>query len=285
MALKNRENMEGIIIKNISNDYTVKVDDKEYTCKPRGKFRLNNNSPFVGDVVKIDPINNYILEILPRKNSLVRPPVSNIDQAVIIMSIAEPDFSDNLLDKLITVIEFNKIKPIICFTKFDLLKKNELEEKENFVNYYKKIGYEVYKNVDLDLLRNMFKGKISVLTGQSGAGKSTLLNRLMPELNLKTDEISMSLGRGKHTTRHVELINVCDGLIADTPGFSSLDFLNMTNEDIRNSFKEFNMFSKCPYQDCMHDKEPECNLKTEVGINILKSRYDNYLKFINRRVV
>lgn len=282
--MKNRENMEGIIIKNISNDYTVKVGNKEYICKPRGKFRLNNNSPFVGDVVKIDPINNYILEILPRKNSLVRPPISNIDQAVIIMSIAEPDFSDNLLDKLITVIEFNKIKPIICFTKFDLLKKNELEEKDNFVNYYKKIGYEVYKNVDLDLLKKVFKGKISVLTGQSGAGKSTLLNRLMPSLNLKTDEISMSLGRGKHTTRHVELINVCDGLVADTPGFSSLDFINMTNENIRDSFKEFNMFSKCPYQDCMHDKEPECNLKTEVGINILKSRYDNYLKFINRRI-
>ncbi len=275
--------MEGIIIKNISNDYTVKVDNKEYICKPRGKFRLNNISPLVGDIVRIDPNNNYILEINSRKNSLVRPPIANVDQAVIIMSIAEPDFSDNLLDKLITVLEFNKIKPIICFTKFDLLKNEELEEKNQFVNYYKKIGYEVYKNTELNALYSVFKDKITVFTGQSGAGKSTLLNKLMPELNLKTDEISLSLGRGKHTTRHVELLNVCDGLIADTPGFSSLDFLNMTNQDIRDSFKEFSKYSKCPYQDCMHDKESECNLKEQVGNNILQSRYNNYLKFINRR--
>ena len=275
--------MQGIIIKNISNDYTVRVNDKEYICKPRGKFRLNNVSPLVGDIVDIDGLNNYILEILPRKNSLVRPPIANVDQAVIVMSIASPDFSDNLLDKLLTVITFNKIKPIICFTKFDLLKENELEEKENFVNYYKKIGFEVYKNTELDKLNLIFKDKVTVFTGQSGAGKSTLLNKLMPSLNLKTDEISLALGRGKHTTRHVELINICDGLIADTPGFSSLDFSGMTNEDIRNTFKEFTMFSTCPYQDCMHDKEKECNLKELVGKDILDSRYNNYIKFIDTR--
>lgn len=272
--------MQGIIIKNISNDYTVKVNEEEYICKPRGKFRLNNVSPLVGDIVNIDGFNNYILEILPRKNSLIRPPIANIDQAVIVMSIAKPDFSDNLLDKLLTVITFNKIKPIICFTKFDLLKKDELEEKEKFVNYYKNIGYEVYKNTELDKLNKIFKDKVTVFTGQSGAGKSTLLNKLMPSLNLKTDEISMALGRGKHTTRHVELIRICDGLIADTPGFSSLDLSGISNIDIRNTFKEFNIYAKCPYHDCMHDKEIDCNLKEYVGSTVLKSRYNNYLKFI-----
>ena len=190
--------MQGIIIKNISNDYTVRVNDKEYICKPRGKFRLNNVSPLVGDIVDIDEVNNYILKILPRKNSLVRPPIANVDQAVIVMSIASPDFSDNLLDKLLTVITFNKIKPIICFTKFDLLKENELEEKENFVNYYKKIGFDVYKNTELGKLNLIFKDKVTVFTGQSGAGKSTLLNKLMPSLNLKTDEISLALKHHQH---------------------------------------------------------------------------------------
>lgn len=275
--------MQGIIIKNISNDYTVRVNDTDYICKPRGKFRLNNVSPLVGDIVNIDEINNYILEILPRRNSLVRPPIANVDQAVIVMSIADPDFSDNLLDKLLTVITFNKIKPIICFTKFDLLKDDERNSKEKFVNYYKTIGYSVYKNTELEELKLIFKNKVTVFTGQSGAGKSTLLNRLAPQLNLKTDEISKALGRGKHTTRHVELINVCEGLIADTPGFSSLDFNGMTNMDIRDTFKEFTMFSTCPYQDCMHDKEKECSLKDQVGNTILDSRYNNYIKFINTR--
>lgn len=275
--------MQGIIIKNISNDYTVRVNDTDYICKPRGKFRLNNVFPLVGDIVNIDEINNYILEILPRRNSLVRPPIANVDQAVIVMSIADPDFSDNLLDKLLTVITFNNIKPIICFTKFDLLKDDERNSKEEFVNYYKTIGYSVYKNTELEELKLIFKNKVTVFTGQSGAGKSTLLNRLAPQLNLKTDEISKALGRGKHTTRHVELINVCEGLIADTPGFSSLDFNYMTNMDIRDTFKEFTMFSTCPYQDCMHDKEKECSLKDQVGNTILDSRYNNYIKFINTR--
>lgn len=275
--------MQGIIIKNISNDYTVRINDTDYVCKPRGKFRLNNVFPLVGDIVNIDEINNYILEILPRRNSLVRPPIANVDQAVIVMSIADPDFSDNLLDKLLTVITFNNIKPIICFTKFDLLKDDERNSKEKFVNYYKTIGYSVYKNTELEELKLIFKNKVTVFTGQSGAGKSTLLNRLAPQLNLKTDEISKALGRGKHTTRHVELINVCEGLIADTPGFSSLDFNDMTNMDIRDTFKEFTMFSTCPYQDCMHDKEKECSLKDQVGNTILDSRYNNYIKFINTR--
>lgn len=275
--------MEGIIIKNISNDYTVLVNNKEFICKPRGKFRTQNISPLVGDKVLIDEENCYILEILERTNSLVRPPIANVDQAVVIMSISEPDFSNNLLDKLLTTITINKIKPIICFTKIDLLDNDKRNIQEVFMNYYKSIGYDVYCNNDISSFINIFKNKTTVFTGQSGAGKSTLLNKLDNNLNLKTDEISLALGRGKHTTRHVELLHVCDGLIADTPGFSSLDLKEFTNEQIRDSFIEFDNYRyNCKYQDCMHNKEDECAIKKEVGKSILTSRYENYLKFINK---
>ena len=225
------------------------------------------------------------MEIEPRKNELVRPPVSNIDQAVIVMSIAHPDFSDNLLDKLLCIIEFNNIKPIICFTKLDLLNSEELKWANEFINYYKSFGYEVYKNTELERISKIFKDKVTVFTGQSGAGKSTLLNRLNPELNIKTDEISLALGRGKHTTRHVELIELSDGLVADTPGFSNISFIGMTNSDIRDNFIEFNNYRDCcEYKDCMHNTETNCEVKRMLEQNnILRSRYENYLKFIDRR--
>ncbi len=277
--------MEGIIIKNISNDYTVHANDKDYVCKPRGKFRNLKITPLVGDEVIFDENNNYLLDIKPRRNELVRPPVANIDQAVIVMSIAQPDFSDNLLDKLLCIIEFNNIKPIICFTKLDLLKDEEKEWALDFMDYYKKIGYDVYINTELDKIKNIFKDKVTVFTGQSGAGKSTLLNKLNPSLNIKTDEISKALGRGKHTTRHVELINLFGGLVADTPGFSSLSFIGMTNDDIKDNFIEFNTYrDKCAYKDCKHNLEDDCEVKRQLkDKNILDSRYENYIKFIDRR--
>ena len=277
--------MVGIIVKNISNDYTIKSNDSYYVCKPRGKFRNLHISPLVGDKVEFDEKNNYILEILKRSNELVRPSISNVDQAVIVMSIAEPDFSDNLLDKLLCIIEFNNIKPIICFTKFDLLQDDKLKWSEDFVNYYKKIGYDVYKNTEIDDISKIFKNKITVFTGQSGAGKSTLLNRLDDTLNLKTNEISKALGRGKHTTRHVELIEMFGGLVADTPGFSNISFIGMNNSDIRDSFIEFNKYrDDCEYKDCMHNSEVNCEVKRKLEKKeILNSRYNNYIKFIDRR--
>ena len=277
--------MVGIIVKNISNDYTIKSNDSYYVCKPRGKFRNLHISPLVGDKVEFDEKNNYILEILKRSNELVRPSISNVDQAVIVMSIAEPDFSDNLLDKLLCIIEFNNIKPIICFTKFDLLQDDKLKWSEDFVNYYKKIGYDVYKNTEIDAISKIFKNKITVFTGQSGAGKSTLLNRLDDTLNLKTNEISKALGRGKHTTRHVELIEMFGGLVADTPGFSNISFIGMNNSDIRDSFIEFNKYrDDCEYKDCMHNSEVNCEVKRKLEKKeILNSRYNNYIKFIDRR--
>ena len=275
--------MIGRIIKQISNDYTVKVDNKLYICKPRGKFRNIGISPLVGDNVLIDEDNNYILDILKRENILDRPSVSNIDQVVIVTSVKIPDFSSNLLDKLLTIIEFNNIKPIICFTKLDLLSEEELVEIEKIISYYKKIGYSVYKNTD-ENLKDIFNNKITVFAGQSGAGKSSLLNRLDRTLNLEIGEVSVALGRGKHTTRHTELIEVLGGFIADTPGFSSLEFKDMKKEDIRDNFIEFNKYKDyCEYRDCMHINENKCAIKENVlKDNILNSRYENYLKFIGK---
>lgn len=276
--------MNGIITKNISNDYKVVSGDKEYICKARGKFRKERITPLVGDNCVFDENKKYIIEIEKRKTELVRPPVANIDQAFIITSAKEPDFSSNLLDKLLCIIEYNNITPVICFTKLDLLSKEELKNIENIISYYKKIGYKVFKNTEIEEIKKQFKNKKTVFTGQSGAGKSTLLNKLDKNLNLKTNEISQALGRGKHTTRHVELLNLYDGLIADTPGFSSLDFIGMTNEDIRDNFIEFNEYRhECEYKDCLHTNEKTCKIKEELEKgNILKTRYENYLKFITR---
>lgn len=272
--------MKGKIVKQISNDYTVKVDDKFIVCKARGKFKNMGITPLVGDNVEIDIENKYILEVLPRTSMLKRPSIANVDQALIITSVHIPAFSSNLLDKLIVQIEYNNIKPIICFTKLDLIDNPLLEEIKEIEEYYRHIGYDVYENTDD--LTNIFKDKVTVLAGQSGAGKSTLLNKLDSTLNLKTNEISISLGRGKHTTRHTELIEILGGLIADTPGFSKLDFNEYTREDIRDNFIEFNKYKEnCEYRNCMHDKEIICSVKKNVeNGNIMKSRYNNYIKFI-----
>lgn len=276
--------MKGKIIKCLSNDYTVLAGGETYICKSRGKFRNLNITPLVGDNVIFDEQNKYILEILSRTNELVRPPVANIDQAILITSVKEPDFSSNLLDKLITIIEYNNVKPIICFTKIDLLTSVEKKEIETIYDYYKSIGYDVYYNYEIDDIKKIFKDKVSVFTGQTGAGKSTLLNKLDSNLNIKTGEISIALGRGKHTTRHTELINLCNGLVADTPGFSAISLDSLSKADIRDQFNEFNKYRDlCKYKDCMHDKEDHCMIKEKVNDNtILKSRYENYLKFIEK---
>jgi len=271
--------MKGKIVKLISNDYTV-LSDRLYVCKCRGKFRNDNISPLVGDNVIFDEINNYILEVEPRKNELIRPLICNVDQAYIITNV-KPSFNSNLLDKLLCIIEFNNIKPIIIFTKLDLLNKSELLEANKYIDYYKSIGYKVFINTELEDIKKTFKNKISVFTGQSGAGKSTLLNRIDTNLNIKTDEISVALGRGKHTTRHVELLKICDGFVADTPGFSSLDFDGMKNSDIRDNFIEFNKYKNlCEFSDCMHINENKCGIKG--NDKILKTRHENYVNFISK---
>ena len=252
--------MEGQIVKIISNLYTVNSNGKIYSCHSRGKFRNNNITPMVGDFVKFDEVNNYILEIKPRLNELERPLVSNVDQGLIVTSLKDPLFSPNLLDKLLVVMEFNKIKPIICLTKQDLLTKKEKKDIKKYVKYYKSLGYKVLYNTNMFRIKRLFKGHTTVFTGQSGAGKSTLINKLDKKLNLETGEISKALGRGKHTTRFVQLLELYGGKIVDTPGFSAIEFNKMSKEDIRDCFIEFKKYP-CPFKDCMHLTEKECIVK------------------------
>ena len=194
------------------------------------------------------------------------------------MSTHIPVWSTYLLDKFIVLAEANNIEPIICVTKLDLLSLKEKTSILKELKYYKKLGYKVIKNTEVNKIKKEIKNKTVCLTGQTGAGKSTLLNKIDKTLNLKVDEVSKSLKRGKHTTRLVELMEINNGLIADTPGFSSLE-LNMDKNDIKNHFKEFNI--ACKYKTCNHIKEEGCKVIELVNKNkILKSRYENYLKLL-----
>ncbi len=272
--------MKGQIVKIISDLHFVSYNNEIIPCKCRGIFRKEHIIPVVGDYVLFSVQKKLIEEILPRQCIFDRPKVANIDQAFIVTSLKYPDFSLNLLDKMLVLMELHNVEAIICITKEDLCSEEELKEFKKILSYYEKIGYKVVSNTELDTIKGLLKDKTSVFTGQTGAGKSTLLNRLNPDLELETNEISYALGRGKHTTRVVELFEFCGGKLMDTPGFSSLDFKGVSNDKIRDSFREFREYS-CPFKDCMHTNELECRIKEEViSNNIMRSRYENYLNFI-----
>ena len=270
--------MRGQIIEINSDLHYVKSDNEIYPCKCRGIFRHEHIIPVVGDYVLFDEEKNIINKILERKNLFDRPKVSNIDQAFIVTSLVQPNYSDNLLDKFIVLMEINKVKPIIVLSKSDLV--NDMSEFNKIFDYYKSIGYDVVFNYELDKIKKLLKDKVSVFVGQSGAGKSTLLNKLNPEFNIKTNEISLSLGRGKHTTRVTKMYELFGGRVVDTPGFSALSIINYSKEEIRSGFIEFKKFD-CEYRDCFHINEKICGVKDAViSNNIMRSRYDNYLRFI-----
>lgn len=271
---------EGTIIKNISNSYIINSENEEFDCKARGKFRKDRIIPLVGDHVLFDSEKKYILEINPRKNELQRPSVSNADIALIVTSVKEPDISLNLLDKLISMVIINKVEPVICLTKIDLLNERELEELKPVISYYESIGISVVRNYEKEKIIDLLKNKKVVLAGQTGAGKSSLLNKLDESLNLKTSPISQALGRGVHTTRHSELFKINDIWFFDTPGFSALDLNKYKEEDIKNSFIEFKNYD-CLYSDCSHINTDGCEVKVALeNKEILKSRYENYCSFI-----
>ena len=258
MMITGIKKMNGTIIRIISNLYTVEAEGNVFNCRARGKFRLDKLTPLVGDKVTIDPKENYILELHDRKNSLPRPNIANVDMALLITSTKEPNLDLNLLDKLLSVVIHNDITPVICFTKIDLLSSKEKKEIKTIIKYYNKIGITSLTNQDLKKLTKVMANKIVVLAGQSGAGKSTLLNKLDASLNLETKPISKALGRGVHTTRHVELFKYKSTLIADTPGFSALDLNEITPEELKNTFPEFDL--RCEYKDCMHKEEINCKV-------------------------
>lgn len=281
---------QGQIRKALSGYYYVEQDGELIQCRGRGVFRNRGESPLVGDIVdftKEGESDGYVMKIHPRKNELVRPPIANIDQAILVFSVKEPAFNTILLDRFLVVLESFQIKPIICLTKMDLLTDEGLAAIQPYIEDYKNIGYEVittYKDDTalLDRIQPMLEGKMTVLAGQSGVGKSTLLNTLIPALNLKTGIISQSLGRGKHTTRHVELIEVCGGLLADTPGFSSFDFDTIEKEELTACFPEFLRISEgCKFRGCLHIKEPKCAVKSALETGEIKNyRYEHYEQFL-----
>lgn len=272
--------MEGRITKQISNQYQVTKDEKNYVCSARGKFRNLGLSPLVGDNVLFDAETLTIEEILPRKNELDRPVVANIDVALIVTSVKKPDLSLSLLDKELSVIIKNNVEPVICLTKLDLLEKKELKELKPLIKYYKSIGIKVVDNKNLEKIKKILKNKLVVLTGQTGAGKSSLLNKLDKKLNLETKPISEALNRGVHTTRHTEIYKIGKIYFVDTPGFSALDLKNISKEELKETFLEFSKY-KCDFKDCMHQKEKGCQVISAMSKGeILPSRYINYSRFI-----
>jgi len=275
---------KGRIIRLIGGLYTV-IDElgNRVDTRPIGLFRYQNISPKVGDDVLYDE--ESIQEVLPRRNDLVRPAIANVDQAIIINSAKKPDFSFYLLDQFLALIEAANVLPLIVLTKIDLLTADELDTLKAKLEYYSSMYQVCYvdsKNkVGMDELMTHLSGKLSVFSGQTGAGKSSLLNAIDPLLNLKTDAISEALGRGKHTTRHVELIKVQDGWIADTPGFSKLEFPEMDITSLKDLYPDFvRLANECRFNQCLHINEPDCAVKKAYHDGrILKERYENYVLF------
>lgn len=283
---------QGRIIKALSGFYYVENENGVFQCRGRGNFRVRNITPLVGDWVEFEAENKtdgYVLEVHERKNELVRPPISNVDQAILVFSTEEPSFSSLLLDRFLVHVEANEIEPIICLSKIDLLEQKKEEEIHLYEKEYRQLNYEVvstsiYVDETIEALRPYLVNKVSVFAGQSGVGKSSLLNALKPELNIETAPISKSLGRGKHTTRHVELIPFDGGgYVADTPGFSSLDFEGIEVEDLSYCFPEMrSRMHDCKFRECTHVNEPKCAVKASVASGEIPSyRYEHYVEFIN----
>ena len=279
--------MQGKIIKGIAGFYYVHIPEKGvYECKAKGVFRKDNKKPLVGDEVRIQILNEEerlgnIEEILPRKSELIRPAVANIDQALVIFSIVKPQPNFNLLDRFLIMMEQQSIPCIICFNKADIDEENQGEEYEKI---YQSCGYETLlvsaqKGLGIETLKELLKGKTTTVAGPSGVGKSSIINELQSEIQMETGSISLKIERGKHTTRHSELIAMEDNTyILDTPGFSSLGLFDMEKEDLAGFYPEFVKYEcYCKFVGCAHVSEPVCGIREAVeGGEISKLRYDNY---------
>ncbi|SDA66349.1 ribosome biogenesis GTPase [Butyrivibrio sp. INlla18] len=285
--------MQGKILKGIAGFYYIETsDEKIYECKAKGIFRKDNIKPMVGDDVEIDIIDEEkrignIIRILPRRAQLLRPPVANVDQAVILFAIVKPDPNYNLLDRFLIMMRQQNLPVIICFNKQDIASE---EEKQKLTESYENCGYKVLfisvkEDKGLDDLKALLKGKTTTLAGPSGVGKSSLLNKLVPDADMQIGELSRKIERGKNTTRHSELFFVkelsdesFDTFIIDTPGFTSLELRDVSVDTLMQYYPEFEAYEpECRFGGCSHIAEPDCGVKNalEKGL-ISKVRYDNY---------
>jgi len=284
--------MQGKIVKGISGFYYVHVVGTGiYECKAKGAFRNQKIKPLVGDNVEIAVIDEEnkkgnVEAILPRKNELIRPAVSNIDMALVIFAAAKPDPNFNLLDRFLCMMEYQKVPVTICFNKCDLVTE---EQKKELEDIYKPAGYDVIftsakKGINLDGLKDLLKGKTTTVAGPSGVGKSSLINQLQDSVYMETGSISEKIERGKHTTRHSEIIPLGEeAYIMDTPGFSSMDVPGFEKEDLWTCYPEFLEYEPyCKFQGCSHINEPNCGVKDALTEGkISQIRYDNYVLLYN----
>lgn len=278
----------GRIIKSLSGFYDVRTENKVITCRARGSMRRTGLSPQVGDIVDIsvEKGKGMVERIHPRKNSFVRPAVANLDLLVVFAANVNPVTEPFLIDRVAAIAGDQEVPVCICVNKCDM------DPAEDLTAIYRQAGYTVIQTsaetgLGIDELRKALSGKFCAFTGNSGVGKSSILNALSPELKLPVGEVSEKLGRGRHTTRHVELYDVDDALIADTPGFSSFDTDQMEvilKENLQYAFPEFGKYiGTCQFRDCSHRKEPGCAVTTALAAGeIGKSRYESYLKLYEK---
>ena len=277
--------IEGLIVKGIGGFYYVEASDKIYECKAKGIFRKNNQKPMIGDKVIISILEDgfvFIDKIMERKNSFIRPPVANIDQLVILSSVCDPYPNFYVIDKMISLSCYKEVKPILIISKV------ELHNADDIIEVYKSSSIDIIEfssvtGQGIEQVKKLFYNNVTAVIGNSGVGKSTLLNCISPELNINTDKISYKLGRGKHTTRNVELYKVNNGYVADTPGFSTVDigrYETIKKNELQFCFNEFLPFiGKCKFKSCTHTKETGCKIIEEVSKGkINSSRYNSYIK-------
>lgn len=278
--------MQGKIIKGIAGFYYVYTAAGLIECKAKGIFRKEKLKPLVGDNVEIELVDESgltgnVVEILPRKNALIRPAAANIDQALVIFAIVKPNPNYNLLDRFLITMERQNLPCVICFNKKDIA---DEAEKQELIDAYGSCGYQVLfvsgtMQQGIDEIRAYLEGKTTVVAGPSGVGKSTIINALYPEANMETGEISKKIERGKHTTRHAQLFALSDDtFIMDTPGFTSLSLGDMEKEELQSFYPEFAQYEKnCRFGGCAHLSEPVCGVKDalEQG-KISRVRYENY---------